>query len=257
MTAAPPTTLSFNEAAAFTALGNFILGITPLSMPQITKGLQNRVAEPANTDYAVMTPLRRARLATNITEYYDNKFTGSIAADVLTVTMVEQSEGAGLQPGMLLIDTVWPTMNIQPNTVIVEQLSGPDGGTGTYQVSVSQTLAAETLYAGQRADMVPTEVTIQIDVHGPNSGDNSTIIEGLFRSEVGVVTMGGGSDWQIVPLWIDEAHQVPFVNAESQWEERWTMDARMQINPIIGTPQQFADQVVTTLIEVDEAYPPG
>ena len=68
-------------------------------------------------------------------------------------------------------------------------------------------------------------------------------------------------DWRnvlegIVPLWIDEAHQVPFVNAESQWEERWTMDARMQINPIIGTPQQFADRVVTTLIEIDEAYPP-
>lgn len=66
--------------------------------------------------------------------------TASIAGTTMTVTAV----GAG---------TIYPGANIKgtgvtPGTVILSQLSGTTGGVGTYQVSISQTVASTTITAG-------------------------------------------------------------------------------------------------------------
>ena len=47
--------------------------------------------------------------------------TGSIAGTTLTVAAITQG---ALAPGELLIDGVWPTMNLAVGTVIVKQLTG-------------------------------------------------------------------------------------------------------------------------------------
>lgn len=259
MTALP--TLSFTEAQAFTALRSFLLGLCLPSDPtqpvQIIRGQagDNRVAEPNCPDFVVMTPLRQKRLSTNATSFQDNVLTGSITETTLTVTAISQPESP-LAAGMQIIDGNWPSV-IAANTVIVSQLTGPTGGTGTYQVSVSQTLTSQSLYAGVRSDLVPTEWTVQLDVHGPNSGNNVKIIEGLFRSDYGTETIGEPNEWQVVPLYCDEARQVPFVNDQQQYEYRWSMDAVMQINPIIGTPAQFFDQIEVQTIEADPSYVEG
>jgi hypothetical protein len=63
--------------------------------------------------------------------------TGSIAEDILTVTAV--SSGV-LVPGGTITGT-----GISAGTQIVDQLSGTTGGTGTYAVSILQTVASTTI----------------------------------------------------------------------------------------------------------------
>lgn len=66
--------------------------------------------------------------------------TASIAATTMTVTAV----GSGtLYPGANLMGT-----GVKTGTIIVSQLSGTTGGIGTYQVSLSQTVASTTVTAG-------------------------------------------------------------------------------------------------------------
>ena len=52
------------------------------------------------------------------------------------------------------------------------------------------------------------------------------------------------------PLYCDDGHQMPLINGEFQYEARWTIHARLQINPAISTPQEFADSLTPTLVEV-------
>lgn len=242
-----PATISPVESQVLTVLGGFIQQVTGLPQSSIAQGQANRVPPPGGSDFVIMTPLRQTRLGTNETTYDDNVIVGSIAGAVLTVTAVEQSEG-GLEPGYLLVDTVWPVMNVAPNTVLGNQISGTPGGVGTYAVSPSQTLSSETLYAGVRDDLVPTEYAMQVDVYGPNSGNNSKVIEGLFYSEYGT-TAFAASGLPISPLRIDEARQVGFVSGEDQWVDRWMLEVRMQVDPTIGTPQQYFPEVTVDLHE--------
>jgi hypothetical protein len=66
-----------------------------------------------------------------------NSVTGSIAGTTLTVTAI----GTGaLAPGQTLSGA-----GVDPATTIVSQLTGTTGSTGTYQVSVSQTVASTTI----------------------------------------------------------------------------------------------------------------
>lgn len=250
-------TISFTESAAFAALGQFITQITGLASGQVIQGQGNLTPEPPLPDFVVMTSLRQERLSTNATTYFDNVLTGSITGTVLTVATAPQLQGAGLQPGMLLIDSVWPTMNIAPNTVLGTQISGTPGGVGTYNVSPSQTLTLETLYAGLETDFVAVKWTVQLDIHGPNSGNNTRIIDTLFRSEYGVDFFDSATSWQCEPLYCSEARQIGFVNGENQWEERYVMDACLQINPIIGVPAQFFDQIEVQTIEAYPLYVEG
>ena len=54
----------------------------------IIAGQQNRTPEPANPYFGVMTPIRFDRLETNVDTAADVRFTGSIAANQMTVTDV-------------------------------------------------------------------------------------------------------------------------------------------------------------------------
>ena len=46
------------------------------------------------------------------------------------------------------------------------------------------------------------------------------------------------------------------MNAEQQFENRWTIDVVMQANQVVTVPQQFASALNVELIEVDATYPP-
>ena len=73
-------------------LGSAPTGVTLATGVDVIAGQPNRAAEPANPWFVVMTPIRFDRLATNVDSVQDVKFTGSIAANVLTVTEVETGE---------------------------------------------------------------------------------------------------------------------------------------------------------------------
>ncbi|MGN6774994.1 phage neck terminator protein, partial [Rhizobium sp.] len=57
------------------------------------------------------------------------------------------------------------------------------------------------------------------------------------------------------PLFASDPRQLPYVNENQQTENRWVIDVHMQANPTIRAPQEFADQLDITLIDVDAAYP--
>lgn len=100
-----------------------------------------------------------------------------------------------------------------------------------------------------------TLLTIQLDVHGPNSGENVQIISTLFRDEYATSYFdNSGLDAQA--LYTSDPMQVPFINGESQWENRWTVDLAIQINQIIQLSQEFADKLNAGIINVDRTYPP-
>lgn len=103
--------------------------------------------------------------------------------------------------------------------------------------------------------LLPTERTVQIDVHGPASANNAQRIHALARSlllseEVAAITE------DVAILYADDPRQVPFENAEMQTEQRWTIDLHVQVNGTISVTQQFFDEAHATLLEVDAAYPP-
>lgn len=244
----PLPTLNLTETQELAALNTFL---TQLVTPTVSVilGQVNRVAEPSNADFIVYWPLRQVRLSMNIVTFQDNIVTASIAGAVMDVTAIPQAEGP-IGPGVTVTDGSLGA--IAAGTVVVDQLSGSIGGVGTYTVAPPQTLAAGTLYVGTRSDFEPVEWVVQLDVHGPNSADNVRVIETIFRSELGVQIFDPGeTDGLIQPLYADEARQVPFINAEEQYENRWTLDVHLQINPTVGTTQQFAGVLTPTTIPAD------
>lgn len=265
MSGPPGVTLSLTESQCFQALGQFLQAVcspAPITVVRAVgstaPGSNVRVPEPVAGDFVVMSSLRAERLETNETAFSDNVSTGSIAGTTLTVTALTRGL---LAPGQLLIDYDYPSGNILPGTTIVSQLTstepgGAPGGTGTYQVSVSQALASETLYSGTRSDQVGTEWTVQIDCHGPNSFNNINTIDALFRSEFGVNFFESTGFW-IAPLHCDVAGQMPFENAEREIEYRWVCELHLEIVPIVMTPQQFAQQIQVKNIEAGVIYAEG
>lgn len=109
---------------------------------------------------------------------------------------------------------------------------------------------------GTRNSLVSMAMRIQIDVHGPNSANNSAIIATLFRDEYACVQFATVNA-EIQPLYCEEPKQMPFINGENQYEQRWIIDAAIEYNPITQTPQDFASEVNVSIVSVDAAYPPG
>ena len=176
-------TLTNTETQAMTVLRSFLLGILP-AKTEVIRAEVNRVPEPSNPDFCLLTPGGRMRLSTNVSDYQDG----------------------------------WP--------------------------------GAQT-----RTAMQPTQVTIQIDVHGPNSGDNAQIISTMLRDDYACQVFQA-SGYDIMPLYAGEPTQAPFFNGENQVEFRWVVDAVIQINATVTVSQDFAASLDVTLVNVDADYPP-
>lgn len=179
-----PATLTNTETQAMTVLRAFLLGILPIGVPVIRAEV-NRAPEPNAADFAVLTPINRTRLSTNIVGYTDG----------------------------------WPHA------------------------------------PGTRTATQPTQVTIQIDVHGPMSADNAQIISTLLRDSYACEAFAA-SGYDIAPLYAGEPRQIPFDNGENQTEWRWTIDAVLQVNTTVVVSQDFAGQVQIGIHEIDADYPP-
>lgn len=243
--------LSITETQIFTALRGVLstFGLASSTTGQqvpIVRGLVNRVPEPRETDFVVMWPTARDRLSMNVDTVADNQFTGTIVINVLTVSAIAPPNV--VTPGQPLYG-----VGVATGCRIIQQLGGTPGGIGTYSVSSTPDVARETLYCGTKAILVPTEVTIQVDVHGPPSGraaDNAHVIEALMRDQFAVdAFIAQGFD--VMTLYTSEPRQLLFDNAEDQAEERWSIDCCLQANPIVTVTQQFADQLIATPFEVD------
>lgn len=231
-------TPSITQDDVNTALGNFLTAILPVGV-EVVVGQANRVASPEG-DYVVMWPLRRPRLATNLETPSDTSFTASIAARNMTVT--------ALLTGAIEENRQVFGPNVADGTIVQSQTSGPTGGAGIYVVSVGQTVSAETMSTGAIDIEQDTEAVMQVDVHGPGSTDNAQIVSTMMRSSYAVEQM---EPTGVVPLYADEPRQMPFMTAADQFEDRWMVDIHLQINPVVSVPQQFADAIDLTIVDVD------
>lgn len=226
-----------------TALRAFLLDVLPTGI-EVVEGQDNRVPEPQVSDFVVLWELSRPRLATNIDNDTDVIFTGSIAGTVLTVTNVKY--------GKILAGTNLFGPNVVDDTTITSLGTGT-GGVGTYNINNLQTVAPQDFAAGYEEKTQETEIIYQLDVHGPSSADNAQIISTMFRDAYAVDFLKAENP-DIAPLFTSDPRFVPFANAEQQIENRWIVEANLQVNITIIVPQQFADVVDVSVISVEEAY---
>ena len=235
------------------ALRSFLIAVLPPGVPVIA-GQQNRAAEPMQGSFVVFTPIRFERLETNIDTYIDAKFTGSIVGTLMTISYVYPQFSGQIEVGSTIFG-----VGVAANTVVTALVTG-DGGLGTYTVSPSQTITSETLSAGSQDIEQPTKATIQCDFHSANdtdAGDMAQTVSTLLRDEFGVDQFANQSpNYGVVPLYSEDPRQTPFLNAEQQYEFRWSVDVYLQVNQVIGAPLQFADEVDVGIISVDAAYGP-
>ena len=96
------------------------------------------------------------------------------------------------------------------------------------------------------------EVMLQLDVYGPSAGDWAQELVTLWRDDYGCQALAPACQ----PLYSDDPRRMPLIDGEDQYEDRWTITARLQYNPTVTTPQDFADAASVTLINVDKEYPP-
>lgn len=240
-------TILNTETQAFDSLAGFLDWACP--GVEVVQGQGNRVPQPKDLDFIVMTSKLRNRLSTNVREDADAAFTASIAGAVMTVTSV--------QIGTIEIGATVYGTGVLEGQEVVSQLSGSvggtAGGTGTYEVSAPQSMASSALAAGQVQIRVPTAFSVQVDVYGPSSGDNAQIISTLMRDPDGVDHFTNG----VTPLYAEDPRQMPLVDGEKQYENRYIVEAVMQVDPTVVLPQQYAAVAEVDLIEVDATYPPG
>lgn len=237
--------LSLTESQTLTALRTFLASILPAGI-EIVRGLDNRVPEPVGPNFVTMTPILRNRIGTNIDTYSDCALTGSITGSTLTVTEMSL--------GTITVGATLFGLGVAAGTTITAKGTGT-GGDGTYTVSPSQTVSSEILACGSKNMLQSTEVRVQLDIHGPASGDNAAIITTAFRDEYAVESFAS-SGFDVAPLYADDGHQLPFLNGEQQIEERWVVDCVMQCNPVVAVPQQFFTSADIGLKPIDQFFHP-
>ena len=249
-----------SQSAAQTALRGFLLAILPAGVP-VVQGQDNRVSEPSQADYVVITAMRRMRLATNGVLYADSAFVASMSGAALTVSEIligPVVPGAALlaYPGNSAIGTLAVgespiEAGVALGSVIGAQQSGAPGGVGVYGLSPAQTLPSGKFAAGVMNVTQKTEMVWQVDVYGPNSGDNAQTISTLFRDGYATQWWARNGYATTSPLYADDPMQMPFMDDQQQVENRWKIEAHVQVDATVAVSQDFADTLVPTLIVAD------
>lgn len=273
--------VSPNQTSLFTVLGTFLTSILPNGV-EVFQSQVNRVPQPKGNDFVLMTPMSRKRFETNTDFLNDCLFNASISGGILEVDSIVF--GSIILPVTLFGPTV------VPGTIIIQQLGGGDpigqfaigesaigggipaapigqfaigqspigqsGALASYQLSIVQDGPQGKYSCGTKLAYMPTEIGVQLDVFGPSSAENAQIISTLFRDEFAYDFIQG-LNTDISPLHADDPRQMPFINDQAQYENRWMVEALLQVNETVTVPQQFADSVVIGLINVDERYPPS
>lgn len=217
-------------------LGSFLVDILPPNT-SVIGGQPNQVAEPKNPNFVIMTPIRFERLSTDFDGVEDVRFMGTVIGNILSATNV--TIGA-IIPGAILFGPGIPF-----GTRILSQSSGVPGGAGNYTINSSvTTVTNKVMAAGLKPLTQKAAVTVQCDFHAASylATDMAETLSTAFRDEY-ATRFFKASGLPITPLYADDPIWRPFINAEGQYEWRWVVEAKMEIDQTIRVPQQFADKV--------------
>jgi hypothetical protein len=225
------------------ALGQFLMDALPGF--DVISAMPNQVPEPKQTSFVIMSPLRAQRLRTNVDSDADVRFTASFAGTTMTVSAVDFGT---IVPGAWVF-----AVGVTLGTLVESQSSGAPGGTGVYVISAPFTLASRVAAAGTKTIEIASDLTVQLDFHSDDYSAFSAAqaASALLRDPAGIdffrdVDPAG----RITPLYADDPAQRTFVNAESQYEQRWVLEAHLQVNQTLSVPQQYADAVEVELVDV-------
>ena len=95
----------------------------------------------------------------------------------------------------------------------------------------------------------------QLDFYGTGAQDAATAVSRIIRTTYACDQFtASGVDMQ--PLYAEEPKNLTMINAENQYESRWSFDFVAQFNPVVSTPLDFADSLTVELAEVDAVFPP-
>jgi hypothetical protein len=242
--------LSLTETQILTALRGFLLSVLPAPVT-VVRGLVNRTPEPSGTDFCVMTPILRERLETNIDSYDSSQDVETLTFAALTLTPTVGDtvvNGTATATGIV---TAVLGLNVTVNRLTKAYFAVGDAVSDTTYIGSVGTVTGVAY--GASTSMQPIKMTVQLDVHGPSSGDNAQIISTLLRDSYGVDQFAT-SGFDVTPLYASDPRQLPFENAEQQIEERWSIDAVLQCNPVVTVQQQYGNSLAITLVDVQAAY---
>jgi hypothetical protein len=93
------------------------------------------------------------------------------------------------------------------------------------------------------------QVAFQVDAYGPSAADVATMMA--------VATRSTWSQQYVSAMYASDPKQLTFINAEEQFEERWSFDAVLAYNPTVAVPQDYFTAVDIGLEPVDVYFPPG
>ena len=241
------------QREVMTALRNFLVAVLPPAT-KVVQGQVNRVPEPLG-DFAVFWPISLVRMATNVDTYEDVLFTAQIVGMHLyvvehisgTILPGDSLFGEGVAPGTLIIaqlDVESSILNDSPLNSV--PLNTPS--LLVYSISISQNVPLEMMAAGREILTQTTDISIQIDLHGPSSMDSSQIVSTLLRDEHGVDLFEGTG---VVPMYCDDPKQLPFINEAQQYEDRYVITVHLQSDRAFFMPQQFADKLAVLSINAE------
>jgi len=95
----------------------------------------------------------------------------------------------------------------------------------------------------------------QLDFYGSSAQEMAAIVGTMIRSEYSA-SWFRQNNMPVTPLYAGEPHQTTMINAEQQYESRWTLDFIAQFNAVVTTPLYFFDEINVTAIAADLKYPP-
>lgn len=95
------------------------------------------------------------------------------------------------------------------------------------------------------------QADIQVDIYGQGAGDRAIALETTFASGYGYDTIKAIDD-RLAPLYSSAAIQAPVINAESQWEERYTLTLSLQAHITVSFPQDYFDKAEISTEQVDD-----
>lgn len=91
------------------------------------------------------------------------------------------------------------------------------------------------------------EVTMQIDFYGNQAGDRARKLSNLWKNQYTTARLTSCQ-----PLYCKDPMQMTFINEQSRYEERWTVELALQYNPEFEHELIYLDMPVITLSKPKE-----
>ncbi|ENP0422084.1 hypothetical protein EVK84_15890 [Edwardsiella piscicida] len=82
---------------------------------------------------------------------------------------------------------------------------------------------------------------IQVDIYGDSAGDRAVTLETVFASSY-AYDLIKAIDARVAPLCSAAAIQAPMIDAEQQWQERYTLTVSLQVHMTASFPEPYFDK---------------